>query len=220
MESGSSIPAISLQALKRMPSYLHYLKVLRGQGVETVSAARAAQHFGYSEIQVRKDFSAVSRTAGRPKSGFSVSELIDSMEICLGFRNTNEAVLVGAGSLGRSLLGYPGFSDYGLKIVAAFDSDPEKCGIAVSNVQVLSAERISNFCRRAQVHIGIIAVPSSQAQTVCDQLVAGGVLAIWNFAQAHLSVPEQVLVQNENMAGSLAVLVSRLKDTLCGEGQA
>ena len=70
------------------------------------------------------------------------------------------------------------------------------------------------MCRRMKVHIGIITVPAAQAQIVCDQLVAGGVLAIWNFAPVHLSVPDHILVQNENLAASLAVLSKHLKKTI------
>lgn len=211
--------AISMQALKRMPAYLQYLKQLRAQGIATISAAKAAQYFPFSEIQVRKDFSSVSRIAGKPRAGFSVSELIDGMETFLGFRNTNEAVLVGTGSLGHALLGYAGFRDYGLKIVAAFDADPAKCNTTIADVPVYPVQDLEKICRRTGVPIGIIAVPHAHAQEVCDQLIASGVRAIWNFAQAQLSVPEQVLVQNENMAGSLAVLVSRLQDTLRREEQ-
>lgn len=211
--------AISMQALKRMPAYLQYLKQLRAQGVTTVSAARAAQIFPFSEIQVRKDFSSVSRIAGKPRAGFSVSELIDGMETFLGFRNTNEAVLVGTGSLGHALLGYAGFREYGLHIIAAFDADPSKCGCEISGVPVYHVQELPHVCHQTGVPIGIIAVPHEHAQEVCDLLVENGVRAVWNFAPAQLTVPEQVLLQNENMAGSLAVLVSRLQDTLRHEEQ-
>ncbi len=214
MPQTDNYTAISVQALKRMPAYLHYLKQLRSRGTETVSAAKTAAHFGFSEIQVRKDFASISTVAGRPKQGFSVEGLIDSIEEYLGFRNTNEAVIVGVGSLGHALISYKGFAAYGLKIIAAFDEDFGKCESEVCGVTVLHADRISDFCRRAHIHIGIITVPADAAQTVCDRLVAGGVKAIWNFAPAHLSVPDTVIVQNENMAGSLAVLSKRLGDMM------
>lgn len=116
MPQTDNYTAISVQALKRMPAYLHYLKQLRSHGTEAVSAAKTAAHFGFSEIQVRKDFASISTVAGRPKQGFSVEGLIDSIEEYLGFRNTNEAVIVGVGSLGHALISYKGFAAYGLKI--------------------------------------------------------------------------------------------------------
>ena len=59
--------------------------------------------------------------------------------------------------------------------------------------------------------MGIITVPAAHAQEVCDQLIACGIKAIWNFAPIHLDVPSNILVQNENMATSLAVLSMHLQ---------
>ena len=206
-------PVISLQALQRMPAYLYYLRSLQEEGLDSISASKTADHFGLTEIQVRKDFAAVSTTPGKPKYGFSIEALINSIETYLGFRNTKEALLVGVGSLGEALLHYEGFTLFGLNIVAAFDNDPALIGTTLHQKPVLSASKISDTARRMNVHIGIITVPRQQAQLVCDQLVAGGVKAIWNFAPIHLSVPDDVLVQNENMAVSLAILSKHLEET-------
>ena len=65
---------------------------------------------------------------------------------------------------------------------------------------------------RLNVHIGIITVPEEQAQAVCDLLVQSGVKAIWNFAPVHLNVPKEIIVQNVNMASSLAILSHQLKE--------
>jgi len=206
--------AISRQALHRMPYYLQYLKKLQKESVEVVAAPAIAESLNLNEVQVRKDFAAVSTAKGKPKSGFPVNELIGNMENLLGYHDVDSAVLVGAGSLGNALLSYKGFGSYGLDIVAAFDSDDDIIGKEICGKKVLPVDKLSEMCRRLNIHIGIIAVPESQAQTVCDQLVAGGVLAIWNFAPVHLSVPKNILVQNENMAASLAILSKHLKENL------
>jgi redox-sensing transcriptional repressor len=208
---------MSAQAIKRMPYYIQYLKKLHSDGVEVVSAHIVAAHFNFKEIQVRKDFSAVSSTKGKPKSGFSVHELINSMEEFLGYHNTDEAVLVGAGLLGKALLSYSGFDSYGMKIIAAFDADEEVIGSNINGMCVLSADKISDLCRRMNIQIGIITVPMNSAQIVCDQLVAGGIRAVWNFAPVHLSVPSDVLVQNENVAASLAILSRHLHEQFIKE---
>ncbi len=74
--------------------------------------------------------------------------------------------------------------------------------------------RLGEICRRLGVHVGIITVPAGQAQAVCDQLVAVGILAIWNFAPTHLSAPGDILIKNENMAASLALLSKHLREKL------
>ena len=155
MNKHDTVLELSVQAIGRMPYYLDYLNELYSSGVTTVSAPNVAAHFGFSEIQVRKDFSAVSSIQGRPKHGFSIPELIDDMEMILGYRNCRDAVLVGAGSLGTALLEYDGFNKYGIDIVAAFDSDPAKAGGHIGEKQIFPSERISELCLRMNIHITI-----------------------------------------------------------------
>lgn len=206
--------AVTTQALSRMPYYIQQLRILQEQKLETVSAPKIAELLNLNEVQVRKDFAAVYTTKGKPKTGFIVSELLKNMEEFLGYNNADEAVIVGAGSLAQAIITQEGFQNYGLKIVAAFDTDSNRSGGEIGGVKILSSEKISDLCRRMKIHIGIITVPAAQAQLVCDQLVAGGILAIWNFAQVHLNVPKHILVQNENLAASLAILSNHLKKAM------
>ena len=120
-------------------------------------------------------------------------------------------MLIGAGKLGSALLGYSGFDAYGLNILAAFDVDPAKDQTQASGKPILHISRLESFCRVHKVLMGIITVPSDSAQQVCNQLIDNGILAIWNFAPAHLEVPDHILVQAENMATSLAVLSMHLQ---------
>ncbi len=203
---------ISKQALQRMPYYLQYLRDLQNKGIKTVAAPAIAETLNLNEVQVRKDFAAVSTEKGKPKSGFSVADLIASMEDYLGYHNVNDAVLIGVGSLGKAFLSYKGFKNYGINIVMAFDIDDDVIGKEICSKQVFPMHRLSELCRRMHIRIGIITVPAAQAQVVCDQLVAGGILAIWNFAPVHLSAPDNILVQNENMAASLALLSKHLQE--------
>ncbi len=116
---------------------------------------------------------------------------------------------------GTRALSYGGFAQYGLNIVARFDVDPRVVGISINEKPVLPVEKLEGLCRRMNIRLGIVAVPEGAAQGVCDALVRGGVLAVWNFAPAHLRVPKHVLVHNENMASSLAVLSNHLTRQLC-----
>lgn len=213
MEERSMTP-IPRQTLKRMPQYLQTLKKLRDAGAEIVSAPTVAAQLGLNDVQVRKDFAAVSSRAGRPKTGFDIHALIADIESCLGYNNTHDAVLVGAGSLGRALLSYRGFEAYALRIVAAFDTDPAVIGTEIAGKRVLPLEKLPSLCRRMGIHIGIITVPADNAQAVCDLLVGGGVRAVWNFAPTRLEAPDGILIQSENMAASLAVLSNHLSEQM------
>lgn len=168
-------------------------------------------------VLVRKDLAATG-VSGKPKAGFEISRLIRRIEDMLGFHRTDVAVLVGAGSLGRALLAYEGFASYGLHIAAAFDTDERVIGQTINGVPVCPLEQLADVLQAREARIGIIAVPAAHAQAVCDRLVESGVLAIWNFAPVHLNVPDPILVHNENMAASLALLSRHLKSVLEGEG--
>lgn len=207
---------ISRQALQRMPYYLQELKQLQREGAQIVSATAVASALGLNEVQVRKDFAAVCPEKGRPRTGFPLADLVAGMELLLGYNSVKDAILVGAGSLGRALLSYSAFRDYGLNIAAAFDVDPAVVGREINGKRVYPLEDVERVCRRLGVRIGIITCPAAAAQAACDRLVAGGILAVWNFAPVRLAAPEHILVQNENMAASLAVLSMHLNDRLKG----
>ena len=200
---------ISNAVLKRLPGYLAYLKSMPQDCPTHISATSIANALGMGEVQVRKDLSAVSG-GGRPKVGYLRTALIDDLEQFLGYDNTTDAVLIGAGKLGQALLAYGGFEEYGLKILAAFDSNPvidrTEEGKPVYNISALPA-----FCRSNKILMGIITVPAASAQEVCDLLIRCGIKAVWNFAPTHLDVPANILVQNENMATSFAVLSMHLQ---------
>ena len=116
-----------------------------------------------------------------------------------------------------ALLGYSGFAEYGLNIVAAFDENDAIIGTSKSGKPIMHLSRLGEICRREQIKIGIITVPAEQAQGVCDLLISNGILAIWNFAPKHLNVPDHILVQNENMAASLALLCKHLNEQMKAE---
>ena len=204
----------SKSTLKRLPFYLDLLKPKREQGIENISSSQVAQDLGLHDVQVRKDLATASKLGGKPKVGYEINELIRDIEEYLGCYNTNKAVLVGVGSLGKALLGYKGFKDYGLEIVGAFDSYTGLVGNEIKGVLVHSMDRLRSFVKENDVHIGIITVPAAQAQEVCDQLIEAGVKAVWNFAPIFLNDRNKVVIQTENMASSLAVLSRHLESVI------
>lgn len=200
---------VSKSVLKRLPGYLAYLKSVPEGSSPYISATALANALGMGEVQVRKDLAMVS-DGGRPKIGYLRESLIEDIEQFLGYDNATDAVLIGAGKLGQALLGYKGFDEYGLNILAAFDIAPA-ADKTVDGKPILPMTKLEGFCRSHKVLMGIITVPEAHAQEVCDTLIANGIKAIWNFAPTHLDVPDHILVQYENMATSLAVLSMHLQ---------
>ena len=202
---------ISEATLMRLPAYYHYLVTAMDSGEETISCSSIAQRFGFTSIQIRKDFESIG-AAGRPKVGYMIKDLIDVISKTLGYDNTREAFLVGAGNLGRALLGYNGFEVYGLKIIAAFDNDVKVQGSSVSGKSIFPLERFKELTSRMHIQIGIITVPYDKTQEIANMMVSAGIKAIWNFAPVHIEVPDGIIVENVNMAASLAVLSNKLQN--------
>ena len=201
--NGYSIPKATLG---RLPQYLAYLRSLPEMR-HTISATAIAKALALGDVQVRKDLAAVSG-AGKPKIGYETDQLITDIESHLGCERLANAVLVGAGKLGRALLDYDGFEDFGVKIIAGFDCN--ETTLKKGAKEILPIRDISAYCRKHDVKIGIITVGGGSAQDVCDKLVESGVEAIWNFAPVALKVPNGILLKQENLALSLAYLNNQI----------
>ena len=200
--------------LSRLPLYYSHIRKLKQEGQTFVSAAAVAQSLNLNPVLVRKDLAGVCSITGKPRAGFEIDTLISDLSEHLGYNKEDEAILVGVGSLGRLILTNKEFSSMGLNIVVGFDKDPNLHGLQIGDKYVLPMEKMASFVKRTGVKIGIITVPAEQAQNVCDQMVSSGILAIWNFAFTLLNVPKGILVKNENLPSSLAVLSHQLTKRL------
>ena len=205
--TGCSIPKATLG---RIPLYIQYLRELPEDSGTTISAPKIAKALFLGEVQVRKDLALISGR-GKPKIGYERAKLMQDLESHLGYEGLTNAVLVGAGRLGKALLDYDGFEDFGIRILAGFDCN-EKTFYTGRNRSVLSIKDIEKFCTEHNVKIGIITVGQGSAQEVCDKLVACGIKAIWNFAPCTLDAPSNVLIKQEKLALSLAHLNSQIKN--------
>ena len=200
---------LSKATLGRLPEYLKLLKSLDPEDNIYISATAIAKSLSLGEVQVRKDLSAVSG-AGKPKVGYETADLIIQLEEALGRYELTPAVLVGAGKLGKALLDYDGFRDFGVDIAAAFDQNTETEVFGKNAKKIMPIDKLAEYCKSNNIKIGIITVNGRAAQSVCDRMLEGGIEAIWNFAPAKLEVPDGVLIRQENLALSLAHLNNQL----------
>lgn len=194
------------QTVKRLPNYLTYLMSKADEGVINISAPMVAKELNLNEVQVRKDLASVSESGGKPRTGYLLHTLIMDIEKYLGYDNVKDAIIVGVGHLGRALMSFKGFKNHGLNVIAGFDTNSNLIGTEFQGKKIFSNDQMIEFCKSLNIRIGIITVPDECAQEVCDIMVRAGILAIWNFAQVHLKVPDNIIVQNENLTASLAIL--------------
>lgn len=201
---------ISIQTIRRLPQYLRIFYNLHAYGRELVSSTALAEETQLLPIVIKKDLQAVGAPS-KLRAGFKVAGTIAVIEKFLGWNNLNKAFLVGVGHLGAALLGFDGFKNHGLEIVAAFDTHPERVGHEINGIHVYHTAQMRSVIEEKKLQIAILTVPVSAAQGITDTLVACGVKAIWNFAPVKLNVPPDVAVQQEDIASGLAQLCATLK---------
>jgi len=194
-----------IPSIQRLPIYLRFLKEQRLQGETGVSCTQIADELGQLSVQVRKDLS-ITGISGRPKVGYRIADLIDAIEVFLGWDKTTRAFLVGAGSLGSAILGYSGFASFGLQIIAAFDIDPDKLGKMIHGCPIHPIDEIIGMGLDAKIDVGILTVPADAAQSVAKRLVEVGVRGIWNYTPIRLELPDHVACEQVKLSASFAVL--------------
>ncbi len=202
MTKGTKIPR---PTLSRLPVYYRWLMRAIDEGRSVISSQQLGESSGIPAAQVRKDLSYLGEL-GQAGVGYDTRKVADVLCEFLGLEDEKQAIVVGAGNLGRALAGYPGFERYGLRIVALFDNDPSKIGKVIAGKSVFSMKRLAGVVGRLQVGMGIVAVPAEEAQSVVDQMIEVGITVIWNFAPTHLHVPSSVLLENEDLAARLATI--------------
>ena len=196
---------LPLPTIRRYPLYLRAITAKITQGELYVSSAALARELEIDPVVARKDL-AMAGVPGTPRRGYPAKELTEAINRALGWDNTTDAALVGVGSLGHALLGYNGFEEQNLRIVAAFDEKPNLVGSVCHGVRVRAMADMAKLVPRLKLKLGILTVPNAAAQMCADQLVAAGIRGIWNFTAVQLSVHKDVKVQRVDLAASLAVL--------------
>lgn len=201
---------IPIPTIKRFPSYVRLIKQYKQEGLLNISATLLANDLRLNPIQVRKDL-AFSGIEGKPKVGFNVDELLKALVESLGWHNSKDAIVVGAGNLGSALIGYKGFETYGLKIVAAFDKKEDLIGRTIGDLIIKPLTELQEYILLNGINMAILTVPASQAQTCAEILVKCGIQAIWSFVPKDLILPENIAVQRTDLASQLAELSAKLK---------
>ena len=195
--------------LQRLPWYLSNAKLMREKGETYVFSTQISKQTNIDASQVAKDLSYV-KIAGRTRVGYEVNALIDVLEDFLGFTRLHKAFLFGVGSLGSALLRDSGLSQFGLKIVGAFDINPELVGKEINGIHIYHSDEFEKVMEQAGVRIGVLTVPINMAQEITDKMVEGGIEAVWNFTPFRIRVPEHIVVQNTSLYAHLAVMFNRL----------
>lgn len=211
MKNEGPIISLPLRIVRHFPLYLNWIREKIAEGTEFVSAAELAAACGFDPVVTRKEL-AITGVIGKPRKGFPAAALAQAITICLGWDNSTDAILVGAGSLGTALLGYDGFREHNFDFVVAFDSNPAKIGGKLHGVPVRNINELPKLVKRMNIRLAVLTVPKSCAQACADMLVEAGIRGIWNFSPVKLNVPKDVHVENADLAAGLAALSHSIRD--------
>ena len=192
-------PEIPRKTIYRLSIYLRCLARLRENGIGTVSSEALAKAAGVKSTQLRKDL-AYFGTFGTRGLGYDVAELSQKISEELGTSRLQPVILVGVGHLGLALVSYRGFEKEGFEIVAAFDADPRRKRDKETKQPIYGMDELPEFVKKQNIKMAILTVPASVAQEVANQLIQAGIAGILNFSPIVLSVPEEVMVNNVNLA--------------------
>lgn len=212
MEQKSNYPVgdmLPAPTLSRLPGYLAYVSILKDEGVEYVSSTQISKEINVDASMIAKDLSFLN-IKGKTRIGYDVATLEHKLQEFLGFRRGHNAVMIGVGSLGASLIQDSGLVKYGLRIVAGFDVRRELIGTSICGVPVYDMADFGRLIGPLDAGIGIIAVPMEIAQKVCDEIVLAGIRALWNFTPMRIKAPSGIVVQDTSIYADLAVMYNRL----------
>jgi len=186
----------------RLSRYLQVLTQAKKMGKDRISSQEIADYTNVNATQIRRDLSTFGKF-GKRGVGYSVDGLLDEIRRILRTQGQHNIALVGAGRLGEAIASSPIFAEHGINIAAVFDTDPDKLGRRVGNVDVSEYSALPDVVRDKNIVVGVLAVPATNAQQAADDLVDAGVRIIFNYSEALLDVPPDVAVHTSNPAVEL-----------------
>jgi redox-sensing transcriptional repressor len=202
---------ISMAVIKRLPKYHRYLGDLMRNDVDRISSKELSETIGFTASQIRQDLNCFG-DFGQQGYGYNVNELYNQIRNILGLSKKYKTVIIGAGNIGQAVANYTRFEKLGFELQCIFDINPKLIGIKIRDIEIKDIDYLNEYLQQNHIDIGIICVPSNNAQKVCDVLVENGVKGIWNFAPVDLIVPENVKVENVHLSDSLLTLTCLLND--------
>jgi redox-sensing transcriptional repressor len=193
---------LSLGVAARLARYLQVLTQARREGKETVSSQELSEWTHVNSTQIRRDLSGFGKF-GKRGVGYNVESLVSQIRKILRTAGQHNIALFGAGHLGRAIASSDVFADHGFRVVAIFDTDPEKIGTKVGALEIRDAANLKQVIEDEDIVVGVLAVPSAAAQGLAELLVKAGVKIIFNYSEALVRVPPEVTVHTSSPAVDL-----------------
>ncbi len=193
---------LSLGVAARLSRYLQVLTQAKKMGKETISSQELSDYTHVNSTQIRRDLSGFGKF-GKRGVGYNVDSLVTQIRKILRTAGQHNIALIGAGHLGQAIASSNVFADHGFRIVSVFDKDPAKVGETVGGVRIRPLEDLRAVVHEEDIVVGVLAVPGDAAQQLAQELVAAGVKILFNYSEALLQVPPEVMVHTSSPAVDL-----------------
>ncbi|MBQ4617164.1 MAG: redox-sensing transcriptional repressor Rex [Clostridia bacterium] len=200
---------ISMAVIRRLPRYYRFLEELMKKGVTRVSSNELATLLGLTASQIRQDLNCFGGF-GQQGYGYLVEQLHEEIGKILGLNHMLDAILVGAGNLGRAVANHLDFGKRGFRLSAVFDHAPELIGKTVRDLPIRSMDELDVFCRTQHPRLAVLCIPKEAAADIVSHLQSLGIQAFWNFSHYDITL-EDAIVENVHLGDSLMTLSYRMK---------
>jgi len=201
---------VSPAVIKRLPRYYRYLRELLQNDILRISSGELSKFMHVTASQIRQDLNCFGGF-GQQGYGYNVKYLYGKIGEILGVNHGFNAVIIGAGNLGRALAASPIFERRGVKLTALFDNSPTIVGKVISGYTVRSIDELEEYCKENTVNIAVLTLPKTVVRETAEKLADMGIKGLWNFASTELDLGHKgVVVQNVHMGDSLMTLCYEL----------
>lgn len=203
---------ISMSVIRRLPRYYRFIKELSDNGEQRISSSKLAELMNVTASQIRQDFNCFGGF-GQQGYGYSIAFLKEEMEIILGLAEVNNAVILGAGNLGKAVALHINFIEKGFNVLGIFETNPDIIGKKIKDIEVYSQEKLEDFVKENNISIAVLCIPKSAVETQIDRLYNCGVKAFWNFSHFDINRKyNDTIVENVHMTDSLMTLSYRINE--------
>lgn len=190
------------KTIERLSQYRRALLLCLEKGKTHIYSHEIAKIQHITAVQVRRDLMLIGYT-GTLRKGYNVKELIDLIGNIIDSEEGIKVAIIGMGNLGRALINYFAGKRSKLRIVAGFDTNPDKIGNTMSGVPCYSIEQLKEVVAAEDIKVGIMTVPADYAVDTADLLVKAGIKGILNYTPKPVNVPEGVYLEEYDMITTL-----------------
>lgn len=206
-----------MSVIRRLPRYYRFISELADSGEQRISSGKLAELMNVTASQIRQDFNCFGGF-GQQGYGYSISYLKSEMENILGLNKVNNAIILGAGNLGKAVALHINFAERDFNIKGIFETNPNIIGTKINDIEVMPESQVDEFIKNNDISIAMLCIPRQSVATIIDRLYNCGIKAYWNFS--HFDIARKysdTVVENVHMTDSLMTLSYRMNEKLKSE---